>query len=416
MLVNWARSAALNAIDRIGGAGRWHGRRPLPKTPDATGIAFVGCGFVADFYGLNLRLHPELCLVGVFDRDQRRAERLATVHGGRVYRSLDELLADPAVEIVINLTNPASHHSVSKAALLAGKHVYSEKPLGWTMEEATDLVATADRLGMLLSCAPSTHLGPSLRTLQIAINQGRIGQPRLVYAELDDGPIHRMAPDSWESPSGIPWPWRDEFSVGCTIEHAAYHVGWMAMLFGRIESVAASTARLFPAKHPDLPEPQVAPDLSIAVLRFESGVVARLTCSTIASHDHSLRVVGDEGELSIGEIWHIDAPVRLRRFTDIGLRAASYGWINHRPFLSRLLGSGTQLVKGGGGLRSRFRRHEIDYALGIVELARASKGGTPPILSGDLALHVTEVVLAIARAEEHGTTVRMSSSSALRAG
>lgn len=404
------RSRAFDLVDRFTGAGAWHGQKVPRKLADATGIAFVGCGFVADFYAFNLRMHPELRLVGMFDRDRARLLTLQGAHGGRAYRNLEELLSDPAVEIVVNLTDPASHHGVSKAALLAGKHVYSEKPLALSTQQAADLVETSERLGLLLSSAPCIHLGNSLQGLGAAVRDGLIGRPRLVYAELDDGPIHLMQPGDWASPSGIPWPWRNEFQMGCTIEHAAYHVSWMVMLFGPVAAVSATAARLVADKHPDLAEHEVGPDLSVAVLRFESGVIARLTCSIVASHDHSLRIVGDKGELSLDEIWHGDAPVRLRRFTDMGLRAASYHWVGRHGLAAKLLGSGGRRVGPGGSrrLRSRLRRHQIDYALGIKELARAIKNKGCLSVPPRLALHINEVVLAIAGAGESGSVVELA--------
>src|SRR6186997_2721777 len=92
-------------------------------------VAIVGCGFVADYYIQTLPNHPGLELVGVMDRDPKRAERFARYYSLTRYDSLDALLADPLVETVINLTSPNSHYDVSKRALLAGKHVYTEKPM-----------------------------------------------------------------------------------------------------------------------------------------------------------------------------------------------------------------------------------------------------------------------------------------------
>ncbi len=91
-------------------------------------IAVVGCGYVFDHYMETLPDHPELELAGVFDRDPDRLQTVGTYFGIPTYGSLDELLADRGVELVVNLTDPDSHYPVSKAALLAGKHVYSEKP------------------------------------------------------------------------------------------------------------------------------------------------------------------------------------------------------------------------------------------------------------------------------------------------
>src|SRR5450631_1932682 len=103
-------------------------------------IAIIGCGFVADLYVKTLALHPELKLAGVMDRDPLRAKRFADHYSLPIYSSLEELLNDKTVDIVVNLTNPHSHYAVSKASLEAGKHVYSEKPLATDLNEARELV------------------------------------------------------------------------------------------------------------------------------------------------------------------------------------------------------------------------------------------------------------------------------------
>ncbi|HET9155275.1 MAG TPA: Gfo/Idh/MocA family oxidoreductase, partial [Myxococcaceae bacterium] len=121
-------------------------------------IAVVGCGFVADYYLNTLRNHPGLEVAGVFDRDPERAERFARFHRLLQYRSLDEALEDPRAELVVNLTNPSSHHEVSLAALERGKHVYSEKPLALSLDQAKALVTLAEQKRLVLAGAPCTVL------------------------------------------------------------------------------------------------------------------------------------------------------------------------------------------------------------------------------------------------------------------
>jgi predicted dehydrogenase len=117
-------------------------------------IAIIGCGFVADLYAATLDIHSNLELTGVTDRDPERAVKFGSLYRARAYRDLDELLADDQIEIVLNLTNPESHFAVSRAALEAGKHVYSEKPLAMSMQDAISLSELAKRKKLRLSrCA-----------------------------------------------------------------------------------------------------------------------------------------------------------------------------------------------------------------------------------------------------------------------
>ena len=280
-------------------------------------VAFVGCGFVADYYASTLPNYPELELVGVMDREAGRATKFAQ-HWKLpvVYPTLQALLDDRSVELVLNLTNPRSHFEVSKACLLAGRHVYSEKPLATIFGEAEELVRLAEEKGLHLSSAPCNVLGESAQTAWKALREGAIGKVRLVYAELDDGLIHRMRYTKWINPSGAPWPYKDEFEVGCTLEHAGYYITWLAAFFGPARSVSTFAACQIRDKGTELDV--LAPDFAVGCIEFASGVVARLTCSIIAPHDHALRVFGDEGVLSVKECWDYCCPVHIKRTDQAG--------------------------------------------------------------------------------------------------
>lgn len=401
-------SSLLDTIDRLTDTEpQAPGRAKNRGIDGTTGIAIVGCGFVADSYAAMLPVHPELGLIGAMDRDDARASWFAALHGVKAYPSLDALLNDRRVEVVVNLTNPESHFAVSKASLEAGKHVYSEKPLAMVLSEAEELVALAEARGLVLSSAPCSVLGESAQVVGKALASNEIGPVRLVYAELDDGPIHQMRPETWENRAGTPWPWRNEFSIGCTLEHAGYHLTWLVAFFGPARSVTAFSSCLIPEKHPELAPRAVAPDFSVGCILFHSGVVARLTCSIIAPHDHSLRIIGDNGVILVDECWHSTTPVRVRQFTGLGFRAETYPWLA-RNWLARAvygLNGRRHALGPRGGWRSRLRRHEMDYLSGVAELAASLREGRPCRLSARFALHVTEITLAIQNARATGSAI-----------
>lgn len=358
-------------------------------------VAIVGCGYVADLYVPTLRDHPELELAGVYDRDPERARVFAAFHGVRRYDTLEALLADPAVELVANLTNPRSHFEVSSAALRAGKHVYSEKPLATRLEEAEQLVALAEARGLLLASAPCSVLGETAQTLWKALRDGRIGAPRLVYAEIDDGPVPLLDHRSWRSASGAPWPARDEFEVGCTLEHAGYYLTWLTAFFGPARRMSAFSHVTVPDK--GLPLDVVTPDFAAASFEFDGGVVARLTCSIFADHDHRLRIFGDEGVLSVDQAWNYAAPVHLAPRSRLALR------LHRRPLVARLLGAGPRRVPPVRRAQvARRVQNRMDFARGVAELAAAVREGRPPRLSARWSLHVNELVLAMQHPGDHG--------------
>ena len=339
----------------------------------------------------TLALHPELQLVGVMDRDQERAEHFAAFHSLHRYGSLDELLGDERVDIVLNLTNPKSHYEISKAALTAGKHVYSEKPLAMDLNDARQLVALADEKGLSISSAPCSLLSETAQSIWRALREERLGRVYLVYAELDDGFVSQTPYKKWFSESGIPWPYKDEFEVGCTLEHAGYCLTWLVAYFGCATKVTAMASSLVDDKNTGQPLDVESPDFSVACIEFESGVVARLTCSIVAPHDHSMRIIGDKGVLQIKDCWFYRMPVHIRRWVTIRRKTFLSPWKRRYPLLSH---NGTSMPRQGAA--------QMDFMRGVAELADSIREKRPSRLSPDFCLHITELVLAIHHAQDQG--------------
>ena len=358
-------------------------------------LLIIGTGYVADLYMRSLRLYPEIEIVGCHDRDPARLAQFCAHWDLKAVDSLDALLAagEPG-DVVVNLTNPSSHYVISRMGLEAGFHVYSEKPLAMAMDEARALADLAGEKGLMLSSAPCSFLGEAPQTIWAALRAEAIGPVRLVYAEMDDDFISQAPFAKWASESGAPWPAKDEFEVGCTLEHAGYYLAWLLPMFGPVRTVVAASARLA-----DLSAvtPAPAPDFSVGTLFFESGVVARLTCSILARHDHELRIIGDGGVIELDDCWNNAAPVRLRK------RFAVRRRLVNAPFARRLrLPQPTHAKLGRKGSAS------MNFALGLVELCEAVREDRPCRLSTDLSLHMNEVTLALQNAGEHGGAVAMT--------
>ncbi|MDF1609769.1 Gfo/Idh/MocA family oxidoreductase [Hoeflea sp. YIM 152468] len=365
-----------------------------------TTIALVGTGFVADYYMTTLANYPELRLAGVWDRDAGRLGQFCRFHDARAYGSLEECLDDPEVSIVVNLTSPESHFALNCKALNAGKHVYCEKPLGMSYDEASEVVALAERKGLTICGAPANGLSDAQALTAELIAGGRIGAPRLAYAEMEDGPVFKDNWPTWRSRSGAKWPGVHEFEIGCTLEHAGYGLSWLVALFGAVESGQAFSALTFPDKGPGTGGLAMAPDFSVGCLSFRSGVTARLTCGLAAPRDRSLTIVGDEGTLVVRDLWDDRSPVHLSRFE------------GRRPLLQRLAGrierrrgrvlplrlthgrAVAYLAPPKAGKLASFPS-QIDFARGIAVMADAIAAGEAPFFSGTRALHLTELALAL---------------------
>ncbi|MEM5474047.1 Gfo/Idh/MocA family oxidoreductase [Hoeflea sp. AS60] len=365
-----------------------------------TKIAFVGTGYVADYYITTLANYPELKLVGAWDHDADRLTQFCLFHDIWSYGSLEECLGDHETTIIINLASPESHSELNCAALNAGKHVYCEKPLGMTFEEAHAVIELAERKGLTVCGAPANGLSDAQQMVASLIEAGRIGAPRLAYAEMEDGPVFKDNWMEWRSRSGAKWPGLHEFEVGCTLEHAGYGLSWLVSLFGAVEKGQAFSALTFPDKGPGTANLELAPDFAVGCLSFRSGVTARLTCGLAAPRDRSLTIVGEEGTIVVRDLWDDRSPVHLSRFD------------GKRPLLQRLAGRferkrgqvlPLRLVHGRAvaypapakaGKLAAFPS-QIDFARGIAVMAQAVSAGQAPFFSGKRALHLTELALAM---------------------
>ncbi|WP_086934323.1 Gfo/Idh/MocA family protein [Agarilytica rhodophyticola] len=360
-----------------------------------TYIALIGCGFVADYYMATIDAYPELEISGVYDKNPKRLKAFSEYYKLNTYSSIEDLLSDKKISIVLNLTDPRSHYTISKQCLQAGKHVYSEKPLAMNFEDAEDLVKLAKETNLHISSAPCSVLGKSAKTLAHAVRNKMCGDIKLVYAELDDGMVHKMAYKKWFSESGAPWPYRDEFEVGCTLEHAGYYLAWLMVMFGPVRSVTAFSDCVVPEKIGDEEplQPFDTADISFGLLKFESGVVARLSTTIVAPHDHSIRIFCDNGVIYMDECWDNDDEVYLKKMVRI----------RRKTFLSPIkkkvkLPNEVKVNKVDRG------NTKMDFLLGVQDLATAINTGKRNQLSADFSLHVNEVALALQYAGTQSST------------
>lgn len=345
-------------------------------------VGIIGTGFVADLYMRSFALGTDFEVIGAYDRRAERLSQFCAHWDLPSFETQNALLhAIGPGGILLNLTNPSSHYEVGRAGLEAGCHVYTEKPLAMTVSDAQALCDLAREKSLMLASAPCSFLGEAAQTVGAAIRENVAGKVRAIYAELDDGFIPQARYADWISESGAPWPAGDEFEVGCTLEHAGYYLTWLISIFGSIRTVVSASSRqvsdLLPVDDP-------APDFSVATLFFDSGVVARLTCTIIGPHNHSLRIIGDKGVIELDEAWNNSAKVRFRRRFNLRRR------LMESPIAKRLkLGRETHPKVGRWGSAS------MNFALGVTEMAEAIRDGRDSRMSIDLALHLTEVTLAI---------------------
>lgn len=396
-------------------------------------IGVVGCGYVFDHYMATMARHPGIKIAGVADIDPARLEQATRFYGLPAYPDVDNLLADPSVDIVANLTSVEGHYAVTRAALEAGKHVYSEKPFAMTMDEAHALVELAESKGLRVSCAPSNALSATAQTMWKAAADGAVGDVLIAYAEFDDNPIYLMKPEGWRSRSGAPWPYLHEYEMGSTWEHVGYHLSWMCAIFGPVRQVTGFSKKTVPHKTDQPLKLSDTPDFSVACLDFENGVTGRITCSIAAPLDHRMRIIGNKGMIHADTYRHYESPVRIESFTALTLNARKarsvrtnsllqwvFGVNGRKVPLVAVQGSGSEsdvplLGRGGGlgGWLNRLKQDQLgrqDKSVGIAELAEAIEEDRPHFPAPDFTLHLTELTLAIQAAGPNGASHRMETS------
>src|SRR5579885_138940 len=200
-------------------------------------IGIIGCGTISGVYCKNIRQFPFLELVGCADAVPERAQARAAEFGiPRVYSSA-ELLDDPDIELVVNLTIPEFHAEINLSALERGKSVYSEKPLATQREDGRRLLEAAREHGVLLGCAPDTFLGAGLQTCRKLLDDGWIGEPVAAHASLQShGPEHwHPDPFFFYQPGGGPL-----FDMG------RYYLPPLTSRLGPVRELPVSPGRLLP--------------------------------------------------------------------------------------------------------------------------------------------------------------------------
>ncbi|MFW5681822.1 MAG: Gfo/Idh/MocA family protein [Phycisphaeraceae bacterium] len=332
-------------------------------------IVVVGCGNVATNYAKTLvPFKDQAEIVGFCDLDPARSRAFAEEHGGRVYETLEEVLADESIHTILNLTIHTAHYEVITKCLMAGKHVYSEKPLAMKADEAKELVQLADDKNLVLCGAPMNFLGEAQQTLWKTIRDGSLGEPRLVYAEVNHGRIEAWHPN--------PGPF---YAVGPLYDVGVYPLTLATTFFGPITRVVSGYARvLFPDRVTKEGEKFhiETPEFITAVLETEQGVVVRLTTNFYVHSNNThqkgrFEVHGDAGSAILDNFQQFSASVTSAAF-------------------------GEEMQTVPPVQEPRISGQE--FGKGVADMAEALAEGRTPRVTGRQAAHVVDVLEAVLEA------------------
>jgi predicted dehydrogenase len=339
------------------------------------GVHLAGCGDIAARYATDIGRQPHIRLAGVTDLDTERAAAFAHEHGTRAYASLDEALADPAIAIVANLTSHRAHVPVSGAAIRAGRHVFSEKPIALDAAEARSLLELAGANDVQFAAAPIVMLGELAQTARRWLADERLGSVRLAWADVNWGRIEDWHPQ----PAGF-------YEVGPLFDVGVYPLTLLTGLFGRVTRVRADAHKLLRERRTVAGERYEigAPDYVLASLDFEDGLTARLTVDFYVADPARQRGVELHGDA--GSLW-------LSNWFQFA------GTLEHAPW-----GEAYRAVP-------LLREPEVPmpWAAGLNELAAAIIEGREPGIGGEHPAHVVDVMQTILRAAEEGRPLEVES-------
>ncbi len=342
------------------------------------GVGVIGCGNIGAAYLTAAKKFPILEIVALSDLNPSAAEARAAEFGIPA-RSVGAVLADPSIEIVLNLTVPKAHVEVGLEAIAAGKHVHSEKPLGVTVAEARKLIEAAAAKGLRVGSAPDTFLGGAHQTARQRIDEGLIGRPV-------GGAAFFMCPghERWHPNPGFYYL----EGGGPILDMGPYYVTDLVNLLGPVASVSGVATRLRSERlvtSQPLAGTRVPVEVSTHVtgtLMFASGAAISMTMSfDMARHKHTpIEVYGEAGSLIVPDPNYFGGKVEFA--------TAAEDW-REVP---------TRHAYADGNYR----------ILGVADMAQAIRTNRPHRASGALAFHVLEVLEAFQTSSDTGAAVAIT--------
>ena len=352
------------------------------------GVGLIGAGNISDQYLRNLTSFPDVRVLAVGDLLEDRARAQAAKYDVPRAGGVDVVLDDPGIDIVVNLTIPAVHVEVSEAILGAGKHVWTEKPIGIDRDESQRLLSKADAAGLRVGVAPDTVLGPGVQTAKRAIARGDIGRPLFAQTTFQwQGPeLFHPNPAFLYAKGGGP-----------LLDMGPYYVSALVHVFGPVAAVAALGLQGTPTRRVQVGElagqefaVEIPSTLSV-LMDFEQGAQAQSLYSTdspLLRHG-IVEITGTEGTLVIPDPNTFGGPITITR-------PLAKMVVPPEPVVQDVLDVPQEGVLVGRGL-------------GVLDMARAIRDDRPHVATGRFGYHVLDTLLAIEESAETRTFVNVES-------
>jgi predicted dehydrogenase len=346
-------------------------------------VGLIGVGNISPAYINGIRMFEILDLAAVADIDIERARARAQEFNIPRVLEVDELLADPEIEIVVNLTIPQAHAMVSTAAILAGKNVHAEKPFALSREEGAPVLEAAKAKKVLVGCAPDTFFGGGIQTCRKLIDDGEIGTPVSAVAYMAG-----HGPEGWHPNPSFYY----QKGGGPMFDMGPYYLTALVNLLGPVRRVTGSARASFPertATSKELNGMKIPVEVAthvVGVMDFESGAIGNVIMSfdTWAHHLPRIEIYGSEGSLSVPDPNTFGGPVSINRND-------GKGWVD---------------VPLTHGYTDNSR------GIAVADMAYALRSGRPHRASGELAYHVVDLMESFHDASDKGLHINIESTCA----
>jgi predicted dehydrogenase len=353
----------------------------------AVGVGVIGTGVISDTYLENLNSFPDVEVLVVGDLDTDRARAQAEKHGVPASGTAQDVLGHPDVQLVVNLTIPAAHIEVSSAALAAGKHVWSEKPLGLDRAAAVALVEQAHAAGLRIGSAPDTLLGPGFQSARRAIGAGVIGEP--LFAQTA---FQTQGPDLWHPNPGFLFA----HGAGPLLDMGPYYFSALVSVLGPVARVAAlgmkarEEREIHTGPNAGTTFPVEVPSTIQVLTAFEAGTQAQslLSFDSALERHGVLEIHGTEGSIVLPD---------PNRFSGRTAYVKPLGVLRD--------GQSTDQPE----IEVEEQGAEVGRGLGVLDMVRAIAADRPHVASGELGLHVLDVLLSAQESALSGRFVDVES-------
>lgn len=345
----------------------------------AIGFGIIGCGMIANFHAKAIADIQGAKLVACVDAIPASADRLAAATGCKAYHQLEDMLADPEVQVVTICTPSGLHMEPAVAAAQAGKHVIVEKPLEITLERCDNIINACDKAGVVLSTIFPSRFHEPARIIRQAIDQGRFGR-----LTLGDSYVKWFRTQEYYDGG----KWRGTWKLdggGALMNQAIHSVDLLTFFMGPVKRISAMTATL---AH----ERIEVEDVATATLEFESGALGTIEATTAAFPGYLKRI---EICGSTGSAIMVEEDITAWDFAE---KTA-----DDETLLERMSGK----TKTGGGAADPTAIGHHGHTLQFQDVLNAIENGTKPAIDGLEGRRPVEIILAIYKSAETGKVIEL---------